>query len=98
MDPTGATISILDNYPSLNSTEVNKEVPWLKERYDAYDWQNDRAATKCFLNSLTDSLKKEIQQRCKPDDLFLEVFVVFVENQRPLSGDLYASIGDNGSF
>ena len=80
----GPMISVFTHYPCLNSTEVSKQTDWFKDKYDDYDQQNDRAATKCFLNSLTDALKKEIQQRSKPEDLFVDTFVVFVENQRPL--------------
>ena len=93
-DPQDTTkmISVFTDYPCLSSTVVKSQTEWIRSCYDDYDKQNDDSARECFLNSLSDSLKKEIQTKTKPDDLFVDVFVTFVENERPLSGNLYASM------
>ena len=71
---------------------VNKQTDWIKGKYDAYDLQNDNSAKASFLNSLQDVLKKDIQIKTKPDDLFVDVFVVFIENERPVLHDLFQAM------
>ena len=93
-DPQDSTnmVSILTHYSCLSRATVNKQTAWMKNKYDAYDLQNDNSAKQSFLNSLQDALKKDIQIKTKPDDLFVDVFVVFIENERPVSHDLFQSM------
>ena len=89
-DPQDATsmVSVLTHYSCLSRATVNQQTEWIRASYDAYDFQNDASAKGAFLNSLQDSLKKDIQIRTKPDDLFVDVFIVFIENERHVSHNL----------
>ena len=70
-----------------------KQTDQIRSCPDACDLQSDNSACKCFLDSLQDSLKKDVQTtKTKEDDLFADVFVAFIENERPVSGHLCQSM------
>ena len=74
-DPQDDTnmVSILTHYSCLSKAIVTKQTDWIKSKYDAYDLQNDNSARESFLNSLQDSLKKEIQIKTKIIQLFIKL-------------------------
>ena len=89
---TNTMVSILDNYPRFSREEIVVQDEALKTLYDSYDNRNDQAATKCLLNSLCDDLKQDLLSKIDDGMKFTEIFMIFQDNERPESVDLYDSL------
>ena len=93
---TGSTmIDVLECHPRLNKETMKKQSSWFARHFDSYDKENDASAKMFLLNSLSEELKKPIESKIEStkDDLtFVDVLFVFLENQRPVSADLYTHL------
>ena len=49
-------------------------------------------ARKCLLNSLDNRLQKDLQIQIKETDCFTVILMVFIDYERPLTGEMYAGI------
>ena len=89
-DPTkrGTMISLFSEYPKLTAEEVKIQNIIYSTSYDEYDKQNDKEAIECFLNSINEELCKDILARTEDKMLFSEIFMIFIEHERPQHGEL----------
>ena len=62
------------------------------ERLNEYDKQNDKEVITCFLNSLDDELHQDVWTRIEPGMMFTEVFMIFIQHERPQNGETYDSL------
>ena len=60
--------------------------------YDDYDKQNDKDAVECFMNSINEELQKDLLAKIEEEMKFVKIFMIFIENERPQSGELYDTI------
>jgi hypothetical protein len=75
-------ISVLDFYPHVNLTNMAGH-DIIQASFDTYDKENDTAAKKYFLKSLSELLEERILQRIKPSSSFVDVFLIFLDIELP---------------
>ena len=85
-------VNAVENYALFNRDNIRKQNIELYKKYDRYDKQNDKEATDCLLNSLEETLRKQIRVKMEEEMLFTEVFMLFIETVRPQNSELYASL------
>ena len=66
-------VHVLDLHPRLNQVEMKEESEWALKRFDSHDEMNDKQACEFLLNSLENSLQKEIDDKSDPDDTFVDL-------------------------
>merc|ERR1711884_263840 len=55
---------------------------------DTHDEQNDDNTIKCFVNSLGEDLKQQIQVKRKDNMLFTNIFMMFINIEQPQNAEL----------
>ena len=72
-------LNVLEHYALFNRTDIRKENVRISLLYDKYDKQNDREATDCLMNSLEETLRKQIRVKMEDGMLFTDVLMLFIE-------------------
>ena len=72
--------------------QIRSQNSLYETNYDEYDQQNDKEAITCLLNSLDDELHQDIWTRIESGMLFAEVFMIFIQHERPQNGETYDSL------
>merc|ERR1711884_155072 len=86
--------SVFTHYPQLTSLKIRKQNKEYDAKYDEYDHQNDKDAIACFLNSLGEDYRRRL--RVKSSRIkklkFTDIFMMFIEIERPQNAKLYDSM------
>ena len=90
--PAGEMLSVFTNYPKFSMEEIKLQNEIYVAECDEFDKQNDKEAIICFLNCLDDQLHQDIWTRIESDMLFTEVFMIFIQHERPQNGETYDSL------
>ena len=86
-------LNLFKHYPKFTAEVVKTQNEnWYDTLYDDFDNQNDKDAIECFVNSISKELRKELLIKSEENMKFSELFMIFVENKRPQSGELYDTI------
>ena len=56
--------------------------------HDTHDGQNNDDAIECFMNSFGKDLRRRIRVKRKPDVLFTDIFMMFINIERPQNAEL----------
>ena len=93
-DPVDLTtvIDTLEAYARLNNDVMSKQSSWFQQQFDSYDKKNDESAKLFLLNSLEDTLKKRIETKIQDSMTFVDVFFVFLKNQRHQNTDMFGAV------
>ena len=86
-------LNLFNDYPKFNKETVGQQnTSTFNALYDEYDKQNDNDAIESFLDSLSEPLRKKILGKVDKEMKFSEIFMIFIDNEHPQSGDLYNTI------
>ena len=85
-------VNAVENCAPFNRDDIRKQNVELCKKYDRCDKQNDKEATDCLLNSLEETLRKQIGVKMEEEMLFTEAFMLFIETVRPQNSELYVSL------
>lgn len=95
--PGGATVSIkmmsvLEHCALFNLTDMKAENKRAFPSCDMHDKQNGKEATECLMNSLEETLCKQIGVKLEEDVLFANAAMLFVETVRPQNSKLHVHL------
>ena len=100
LDPTtagpgqgpAAMLNPFNDCPEFNEKTVHQQnVNLFNALHNECDKQDGNHAIKSFMDLLSESLRKKILGKVNKEMKFSEIFMIFIDNERPQSGDLYAS-------
>ena len=88
---TNEMVSVFTHYPEFTFAKMRKQNETICQEYDAYDTQNDNDALECFMNCLGEELRRRIRVKSKRDMKFSDIFMMFIDIERPQNAELYDS-------
>ena len=62
------------------------------DAYDDCNKQNSKGAVECFMNSINEELQKDVLAKIEDEMKVKEIFMVFIDNEQPQSGELHDTI------
>ena len=82
-------MSVISNHPKMSMKHARDQNLCHWPLCNECDVQNNAEAVTCFLNSLDKELHEDVWTRIEPDVLFAEVFMIFIQHERPQNGETY---------
>ena len=84
-------VSVFTHYPEFTSAKMRTQNKDICKEYDTYDKQNDDDALECFMNCLGEDLRRRIRVKSKAYMKFTDIFMMFIDIERPQNAELYDS-------
>ena len=85
-------MNVLENHALFNCTDMQKENKRIFPLHNKCDKQNNREATECLLNSLEETLCKQIRVKLEDEMLFADVAMLFIDTVGPQNSKLHVSL------
>ena len=80
-------MSVTSNYPKMSMKHTRDQNLSHWPLHNEHNIQNNAEAVTCFLNSLDKELHEDIWTRIEPGMSFTEVFMIFIQHERPQNGE-----------
>ncbi len=85
-------VSVITHHSCFSLETVRSHVQAYSLLYDSYDKSNDKAARKSFLDSLDTQLKNAISKKCRDEDTFTIVWMIFMKTFTSTSHEKYENL------